>query len=38
MNIEGSKAAYLHFLTLWKNADSEIPICKQAKAEYARLQ
>ena len=26
-------AAYKDFLTLWKDADSEIPIYKQAKAE-----
>ena len=26
------------FLTLWKDADPEIPIYKQAKAEYAKLQ
>ena len=32
-----SKAAYEDFLTLWKDADPEIPILKQAKAEYARL-
>jgi len=31
-------AAYKDFLTLWKNADPEIPILKQAKAEYAKLQ
>jgi eukaryotic-like serine/threonine-protein kinase len=31
-------AAYKDFLTLWKNADSDIPILKEAKAEYARLQ
>src|SRR5580704_11937507 len=30
-------AAYKDFLTLWKNADSNIPILKEAKAEYARL-
>jgi tetratricopeptide (TPR) repeat protein len=30
--------AYKEFLTLWKNADPEIPILKDAKAEYARLQ
>jgi len=30
--------AYKSFLTLWKDADSEIPIYKQAKAEYAKLQ
>ena len=26
------------FLTLWKDADADIPILKQAKAEYAKLQ
>ena len=31
-------AAYKDFLTLWKDADSDIPIFKQAKAEYAKLQ
>jgi hypothetical protein len=31
-------AAYKEFLTLWKDADPDIPILKQAKAEYARLQ
>ena len=31
-------AAYKDFLTLWKDADADIPILKQAKAEYARLQ
>jgi serine/threonine protein kinase/TolA-binding protein len=31
-------AAYKDFLALWKNADSDIPILKQAKAEYAKLQ
>ena len=30
--------AYQAFLTLWKDADPDIPICKQAKAEYAKLQ
>jgi len=33
-----SKAAYQDFLTLWKDADSDIPILRQAKAEYANLQ
>jgi len=33
-----AKASYQEFLTLWKNADSDIPILKQAKAEYAKLQ
>ena len=32
-----AKAAYENFLTLWKNADPDIPIYKQAKAEYAQL-
>ena len=31
-------AAYKEFLTLWKDADPDIPILNQAKAEYARLQ
>jgi len=30
--------AYKDFLTLWKDADPDIPIYKQAKAEYAKLQ
>jgi eukaryotic-like serine/threonine-protein kinase len=33
-----ARAAYQDFLTLWKDADSDIPILKQAKAEYARFQ
>ena len=33
-----AKAAYQDFLTLWKDADPDIPIFKQAKAEYAKLQ
>jgi hypothetical protein len=33
-----ARAAYKDFLTLWKDADPDIPILKQAKAEYARLQ
>jgi serine/threonine protein kinase/tetratricopeptide (TPR) repeat protein len=31
-------AAYKDFLSLWKDADPDIPIYKQAKAEYAKLQ
>jgi DNA-binding winged helix-turn-helix (wHTH) protein/tetratricopeptide (TPR) repeat protein len=31
-------ASYREFLTLWKDADPDIPILKQAKAEYAKLQ
>jgi predicted Zn-dependent protease len=32
-----AKAAYQDFLTLWKDADPDIPILKQAKAEYEKL-
>ena len=31
-------AAYKDFLTLWKDADPDLPILKEAKAEYAKLQ
>jgi hypothetical protein len=31
-------AAYKDFLTLWKDADLDIPILKEAKAEFAKLQ
>jgi serine/threonine protein kinase/tetratricopeptide (TPR) repeat protein len=33
-----ARAAYHDFLTLWKDADPDIPILKEAKAEYAKLQ
>jgi len=33
-----AKSAYQDFLSLWKDADPDIPIFKQAKAEYAKLQ
>jgi DNA-binding winged helix-turn-helix (wHTH) protein/tetratricopeptide (TPR) repeat protein len=32
-----SRAAYQDFLALWKDADPDIPIFKQAKAEYAKV-
>jgi tetratricopeptide (TPR) repeat protein len=32
-----ARTAYQDFLTLWKDADPDIPILKEAKAEYARL-
>jgi hypothetical protein len=32
-----AKAAYRDFLTLWKDAGPDIPILKEAKAEYAKL-
>jgi tetratricopeptide (TPR) repeat protein len=33
-----AKAAYQDFFALWKDADPDIPVLKQAKAEYAKLQ
>jgi DNA-binding winged helix-turn-helix (wHTH) protein/Tfp pilus assembly protein PilF len=33
-----ARAAYQDFFALWKDADSDIPILKEAKAEYAKLQ
>jgi predicted Zn-dependent protease len=32
-----ARVAYQDFLTLWREADSDIPILKEAKAEYAKL-
>ena len=33
-----AKAAYQDFLALWKDADPDVPILRQAKAEYGKLQ
>jgi eukaryotic-like serine/threonine-protein kinase len=33
-----AKGAYQDFLALWKDADPDIPVLKEAKAEYAKLQ
>jgi eukaryotic-like serine/threonine-protein kinase len=33
-----ARAAYQQFLTLWKDADPDIPILKEAKTEYGKLQ
>ena len=33
-----SRSAYQDFFSLWKDADPDIPILKEAKAEYAKLQ
>lgn len=35
--LDQARAAYNDFLTLWKDADSDISLLKQAKAEYAKL-
>jgi len=32
-----ARSAYQEFFTLWRNADPDIPILKQARAEYATL-
>ena len=37
-DIAKSRAAYRDFFALWKDADPDIPILKQGKAEYAKLQ
>ncbi len=33
-----ARTAYQDFLAVWKDADPDIPILKQAKSEYAKLQ
>ncbi|MFB3153047.1 MAG: tol-pal system YbgF family protein [Candidatus Acidiferrales bacterium] len=33
-----ARRAYQDFLALWKDADPDIPILQEAKAEYAKLQ
>jgi eukaryotic-like serine/threonine-protein kinase len=35
--IAKARAAYQDFLTLWKDADPDIPILKQAKVDYGKL-
>ena len=34
----GARKSYEEFLTLWKDADSDLPVYQQAQAEYARMQ
>jgi eukaryotic-like serine/threonine-protein kinase len=36
--LQKARKAYQDFFALWKDADPDIPILKQAKAEYARLE
>jgi tetratricopeptide (TPR) repeat protein len=33
-----SRVAYQNFLAAWKDADPDVPVLKEAKAEYAKLQ
>jgi ATP/maltotriose-dependent transcriptional regulator MalT len=37
-DMDGARKQYSDFLSLWKDADPGVPILKQAKAEYAKLQ
>jgi hypothetical protein len=37
-NEDAARSSYQDFLALWKDADPDIPILKQAKAEYATLE
>ena len=37
-NVAAARTAYEDFLALWKNADLDVPILAQAKADYAKLQ
>jgi hypothetical protein len=37
-NTAKARAAYEDFLILWRDADPDIPVLKQAKAEYAKLE
>ena len=32
-----ARAAYQDFLALWKDADADVPVLRDAKAEYAKL-
>ncbi|MEO8592583.1 MAG: protein kinase [Candidatus Solibacter sp.] len=34
---DSARSAYRDFLTLWKDADSDLPILQEARAEYAKL-
>lgn len=36
-NIPKARAAYVDFLTLWKDADADVPILKEAQAEYSNV-
>jgi eukaryotic-like serine/threonine-protein kinase len=36
-DLREARAVYRDFFALWKDADPDIPILKQAKAEYGKL-
>jgi len=37
-DVPRAKSGYREFLALWKDADPDLPILKQAKVEYAKQQ
>ena len=37
-DIPKARAAYQDFLALWRDADPNVPVLREAKAEYAQLQ
>jgi serine/threonine protein kinase/tetratricopeptide (TPR) repeat protein len=37
-DVAGSRTAYQDFFALWKDADPDVPILREARAEYAKLQ
>jgi eukaryotic-like serine/threonine-protein kinase len=37
-DVAAARTSYQDFLALWRDADPDIPILKEAKAEYAKLQ
>ena len=37
-DVSKARSTYQDFFALWKDADPDIPILKEAKAEYAKLQ
>jgi serine/threonine protein kinase/tetratricopeptide (TPR) repeat protein len=36
-NVDGARLAYQEFFGLWKDADADVPVIRQARAEYAKL-
>ena len=36
-NLAGSREEYQEFFTVWKDAEPDVPVLRQAKAEYAKL-
>jgi hypothetical protein len=37
-DIAGARSAYQDLFAVWKDADSDLPLLKEARAEYAKLQ